>query len=242
MRAAATHAPNRSNMKILSRRLDMLRELGRFRQLTTSQFKTLIFADVTQTVCDRNLLWMYRQGYAIRAKSMGTGEWVYQLSRDGWEQVRRGRYLYYTKFNWHQYYEAQVVCAALEASHDGLIRVQQDDIKVEGEARGLEGYEFRPDVLMTVDILSRQTRRMLAIEVDLDTEPYKEIRDKLQRHRALQAANARLDKPRFIPFPDIVYLCDRQTRVNGIRNVIKQENAGDMAYAYHLKQWPGILL
>lgn len=175
-------------MILSPRDMQILRLVGRFGQMTTSQLRTCCFASNRSPTASERVLKRLVDTKCLRRFETrtvggwkgGSGQYVYQLGSKGWTALRReGKYWPYRAVDMHRLAVAATYVQAVQASHDGLLEV--DGYTCEPDTwQTIGGAEIRPDLALELKL---DTHRLyLWLEVDMGTERPKQVTEKLTRY------------------------------------------------------------
>ncbi|MBJ8343968.1 replication-relaxation family protein [Antrihabitans sp. YC2-6] len=178
-------------MSLFDRDVAMLRDVGRFRLLRTSQVNFLHFHDVSDTPRKRSLIRcvganMLRviETPAPGGSRGGNAENYYQLTREGHKAYGVGEYrlikaVYPER---HKVQVAEVYISAIQAFRDGWLEEASDTTTDPYSAEQIGGVEIDPDLYLDVRVPEFRHRWRYWVEVDLATENIGKIKAKLQRY------------------------------------------------------------
>jgi hypothetical protein len=195
----------------------------RFKQLSSSHIQSLVFAgNASGTPCDRALKRLVEHKFLARIERRtvggghgGSGQYVYQLGRAGWDAVgREGRYYASTAVNYHSLAIADVFVSLKQAEQAGWLSVLTYATEPDCWAT-IAGYEVKPDLFVDMSVNGRNIAHWL--EVDLGTERQAHIKAKCDRYwHAFQRA----DGSEWPVFPLVVFLVADEARKREIQSVI----------------------
>ena len=187
--------------------------VGKFRQLTSGHIRDCLFADLASTTpLDRTLGRLVDRGYLARLERLiggsrsGSGQFVYQLGRQGWKLLGRGG-VYWTAqaVNLHTLKIADCYVALKQAENENLTLIQfqpEPDCHLD-----VDDVRLTPDAYVEIGYRADQTKQAMWLEVDRSTEHLGKLEAKCHRYqRAL-----RLWKGDFFPSVWFVVL-DRQRK------------------------------
>ena len=171
------------------RDLEILKLVGRFGQLTTSQINDIIFADRFHTRCkdvlkrlsspDSKML--IRIGRTqVSVERGGSGEYVYALGRAGWQEVYTGRYRVKQTIYQHTLDIADAYVKLLQAQRSGLL----DSLVFKPESLAsvtVGGQLLKPDAYVRYKVNGREIAYWL--EVDKATEHLSQIAGLIEGYR-----------------------------------------------------------
>jgi hypothetical protein len=195
--------------------------VGRFRLMTADQIRAVAFpAQVSKTPLDRVLLRLTRAGYLARLGRLvggfggGSGQYVYQLGRTGWQLLGKGgayRPLRVADLHTLTIAECFVQLHQLEVRGECTVISYQPE---PASHLNVGGTALTPDAYVEFGVHSPRRKFALWLEIDRDTENPETIRGKCVRYwRAYQAW------PREV-FPYIVFVVPDPMRQGEIERVI----------------------
>lgn len=169
------------------RDLEILKLVGRFGQLKTSQISDILFADRFHTRAKDVLKRLYDSKLLIRidhtlvtVERGGSGEYVYALGRAGWQQVYTGRYRVKQTIYPHTLDIADAYVKLLKAQRSGLL----DGLVFKPESLAsvtVGGQLLKPDAYVRYTVGGMQVAYWL--EVDKGTEHLTQIAGLIERYR-----------------------------------------------------------
>lgn len=214
-----------TSMILLDRDRQIVLSVGRFGQLAAGHIRTMHFTGSSDTPMYRALNRLVETKFLARLErrmiggtGAGSGQYVYQLGRQGWALCgREGAYWPFRAVKLHSMAIADAYTALLEYEQKGRLRI--DNFETEPDShRKVGNVIVRPDLF--IDIADIAKRRNLAfwVEIDMGTERQTQINDKLAGYlAALEAAET------FVPF--VLFIAPDDERAAKLRYWIKQYGA-----------------
>ena len=215
-----------TGMLILDRDRQIVLSVARFQQLTAGHVRAIHFeGHASNTPVDRALKRLVEGRYLARIErrmiggtGAGSGQYVYQLGRNGWTLAgREGKYWPFRAVNYHTLAIADTYVEMLRWQQLGRIIVLGFHTEPDSW-RKAGGEDLRPDLY--VQIADRLNGRELSlwVEVDLGTERLSVIRHKLASYwRAYQHAGDSMEI-----FPQVLFLAPDDDRAKHLRWTIEQ--------------------
>lgn len=209
---------------MLSPRDEAVVELvGRFRQMTTSQIRPVLFGEVSsQTPLDRTLKRLVDHQYLARLEravggwAAGSGPYVYQLGREGWRHLGRdGQYWPYRSVSLHTLDIAALFVTLKGAERRGELVVLS--YEPEPACHLKQGAVLlTPDAKLDVGLPVQRQRVGAFLELDRGTERARQIQGKCLRY--WEAYQGWPDQV----FPLVVFVVPDERRATEIARSISQ--------------------
>lgn len=229
-RGAAVHYVTLGDMKLALRPWRVLILIRDFTQLRTSQVNALLFSDVTtphpcyrtlNRLKELNLIELVQEPLRGGARG-GSGESVWQLSRQGWKHFPGERRSYNRTISYHALAVADAFVAARQAEREGWLDIKE--WHVEDDAwDDVAGVDIRPDLFLIVDLYKRDKPFPLWLEVDLGGERQKQIIEKLQRYAyAYEHREKWWFYQQHEMFPEVLWLPTDAERAKELERIIKR--------------------
>ena len=198
----------------------------RFRQLTASHIRELLFAHLaSHTPCDRTLRRLVDQQFLMRLEFRrpggsdgGSGHYVYQLGREGHKQYRKGAFKPWSTINRHALAIADTYLALVRLERQGIISI--NGYTTEPNCHVQVGkHKLEPDLYISLNRLSSGQHRPLWLEVDRDTEHDTHIKKKLANY---WHAYSEADASQFPEWPGVIWIALTDWRAKELRTTIAQ--------------------
>lgn len=169
---------------------EIVQLIGRFKQMTSGHVKVLKFAtNNSATPCMKALKRLVDRGYLkyierrlIGGGGGGSGQYVYQLGSHGWKLLgKEGKYWPYRSIDYHTLAIADMFVMVKLAERQGALQV----VTYENEPdtwHEVAGVQLTPDLYLELDLIHKQQRLALWVEVDLGTERQSVLKDKFARY------------------------------------------------------------
>jgi len=205
------------------RDLAVVNAVARFKQLSATHIRELLFADVSKTPSDRALRRLVDMQYLRRIERRmvggargGSGQYVYTLGAKGFYMYSTGRYNPARVVNYHSIAIADTYLHLLRLERQGLFKI--DGLSTEPDCWATIGrYELHPD--LRVDVNGGRGVFKLWLEVDMATEAQRQIRSKLLNY---WYAYNEADVSQWPEFPLVVFVAVDSERANELQWVIEQ--------------------
>jgi hypothetical protein len=203
------------------REVQVVELVGRFRQMTAGQIRSVIFTTQTsKTPLDRALARLTTGGYLARLGRLvggvggGSGQYVYQLGRVGWRLLGKGggyRPLRVVDLHTLTIAECFVMLKQLEQRSDMTVISYQPEPECH---RVVATTPLTPDAYVELGLRARGLKFAYWLEIDRDTENSETLKGKCVRYwRAYQAWDGDT-------FPYIVFVVPDMSRCREIERVI----------------------
>ncbi|GAA1099729.1 replication-relaxation family protein [Tsukamurella spumae] len=200
--------------------------MGRFGQVASGQIESILFHEnASNTPCQRALVRLVKTNMLRRMGERpiggwahGSGQYVYQLDRKGWNYLRReGKYQPYRVLDRHRLQITESYVQLVHAERERNLRLQEtitepDTWFTVGQA------DIRPDLYVCFD-LPRGVRRRVWLEIDMATERRQKITDKIARYRHAHRFWGDVDMFGG-HFPYIVFVAIDEERASELRHII----------------------
>jgi len=213
-------------MLTLDRDRQIVMSVARFQQLSAGHLRSMLFDDLaSQTPLDRALKRLVDRKYLARierrmvgGKGAGSGQYVYQLGRQGWLLAgREKKYWPFRAVDYHTLAIADAFVEVLELQHRGRIEILNYITEPETRTH-IGGVELRPDLTLEVDDLLNGRTVTLWVEVDMGTERLSVIKAKLASYwHAYENAPESLRV-----FPQVLFLAADNDRAKELRWAVEQ--------------------
>lgn len=198
--------------------------VARFGQLTSAHVYALVFPGLSQTPCDRALRRLTERRYLARIERRlvggsrgGSGQYVYQLGRDGHALFSTGRYVPARAINFHSLAIADAYIALKQLERAGRLKIAgymtEPDCHVTiGRA------ELKPDLYAEL-VRPDGARLKVFYEVDMGTQGPLRIKEKLERY---WWAYNHADSGEWPEFPVVAFVAVDDDRADELRWIIDQ--------------------
>lgn len=205
----------------------VLELLDQFRQLTTSQLRSLAFPDAaSRTTCDRVLARMLTAGYVDRVTQRrligsgqsGSGEYIWQLGSQGHRLVGRDGRWRTRAISYHTLAISDVAVRLRAAERAGEVVVRSIDTEPDCWVT-VQSIDLRPDLSVELERPGTGARLAVFIEVDLGTERQSRITEKLTRYMDAYQRATRGDMPEL---RRIVFVSETQARADEIAWLVRK--------------------
>lgn len=200
--------------------------VARFKQLTTTQINELAFADLSSPMpCHRTLHRLLDRAYVVRLEHRlvggqrgGSGQYVYQLGREGHRQFSEGKYAPWTTISLHTLAIADAYLAVVRLERAGVLTI--NEYQTEPDCHEATGrYQLKPDLYLDTTRVVNGERLLVWFEVDRGTERPIRIRTKLERY--WNAFNETTTE-KWPHWPVIVWLAHSDERAEELRKILAQ--------------------
>jgi DNA-binding Lrp family transcriptional regulator len=218
-------------MELNQRDLSIVHHVDRFKQLSSSHIRDLLFAaQLSRTSCHRRLQRLTELGFLHRVERRvvggmrgGSGQFVYSLGRKGFYIGNSGRYNPARSVNYHALAIADVYLVLLKCEREGGLRIVGCSTEPDCHVT-VGGCELKPDLYVE---LEREGKRLKAfLEIDLATEGQKQIKEKLSRYwQAYNQANTEA----WPVFPMVLWIAVDVYRAKELQWLIEQGPTGAAA-------------
>jgi hypothetical protein len=203
----------------------ILQLVTRFHQLTTTQINELVFAGLSPMPCHRALRRLVAHNFLMRVERRvvggqrgGSGQYVYQLGREGHREHGEGTFRPWATVSLHTLAVADAYLSVVRLSRQGLVTI--DSYSTEPDCHETIGrYDLRPDLFVDVIRAVNGERLPIWFEVDRGTERPIRIKAKLERYyKARQARNVE----EWPIWPVTVWLAHTDRRATELRKIVSQ--------------------
>lgn len=184
-------------MTLQERDSQLVRLVARFKQCSSKQITTLLFqGSGSATSQKRALDRLLTRGYLARIEHRlvggskgGSGQYVYQLGRNGWATYIGGNYTPRRTVDYHSLAIVDAFVTLITLERLGAIKVV--GVSTEPDCwLTFDGVELRPDLFAELEREGR--RRKIWLEVDLGSESQRQVVGKLEAViRAFENADGR---------------------------------------------------
>lgn len=187
----------------------IVQHVARFGQLSSTHIFDLLFdGSASRTPCDRSLRRLTVDKYLARIERRivggsrgGSGQYVYQLGREGHALYRTGRYMPGRAVNYHSLAIVEAYIELRRKERAGQFKIA--GITTEPDCWVTIGrYELKPDLYVELAIAGGAIRKYW-FEIDMGTEGQRQLKDKFQRY--WQAFNA-ADPDEWSVFPLVLFI------------------------------------
>lgn len=233
-----------SRLGLSPRDVHVVELVGRFRQVTAEQIRTVLFSELaSKTPFDRALKRLTDAGYVARLGRMvggfggGSGQYVYQLGRAGWRHLGKGggyRPLRVIDHHTLQIAECFVLLKRLERGGEVALLTYEAD---PASRRTVGQILLTPDAYVELGVLATRQKFLFWLEIDRDTENAEVIRGKCSRYwRAYQSWDGDV-------FPYVVFVVPDESRRQELERVIAggPAEAQDLFRVYELDSFAELI-
>ena len=211
-------------IELSERDLNVLRYVARFKQLSSSQIRSLLFYGHNNTTpADRALRRLVSRSYLHRIERRivggtkgGSGQYVYELGRRGFFLFFTGRHNPSRTVHPHSLGIADSYITLRQLERAGRLRIAGMSTEPDCWAT-VGGVDLRPDMRADLDIEGR--RVLFWVEVDMATESQKQLRGKLESYwRAYNDA----DVEQWPVFPRTIWIAVDDERARELSWLVSQ--------------------